>query len=568
MIVVRVRPDLSFEVVDREKAMVRLGAGGLDGRALTPEAMSAALQALSKFKRIAESHQVDEILAAATSATREARNGGEFLARLEHETGIRPRVISGVEEARLIHQAAVYGVDVGGGRAVVIDIGGGSVEITLGTATTLQLARSFKIGSIRLTERFVRSDPLTDRDERRIVKHVLGEIDRHCEQILASGFDRVIGTSGTILSIGAVAATAARGGPPSELRNLHVSAKQIRRVRKHVTELDLENRLAIPGLDPRRADLVVAGTVLLDTILRRLGAEELTLCDLALREGLVLDYVRRNRRQIAQIDSIPDVRRRSTLELAERCSYYADHSNQVVRLALALFDQTRAIHGLTDREREWLEYASLMHDIGGHISFSGHHKHSYYLIKNGDLRGFHPDEIEVMALVARYHRRGTPKRSHPQYAQLSATLRRTVRTLASILRVAESLDRSHAQPVSGLEVHDRGEDIVIQLHSGGDAELEVWATARHLEAFEQVVGKPVRLEIAHTDPAAVTRKRRNSHDNQSPVNPDLTVAKRLRNSRSIGLRSYEQDRDVLPRGGADRGNRRRVRRQQRAGYRK
>ena len=569
MIVVRVRPDLSFEVTDREKAMVRLGAGGLDGRALTPEAMNAALQALSKFKRIADSHQVDEIVAAATSATREARNGGEFLARLERDTGIRPRVISGAEEARLIHQAAVYGVDVGGGRAVVIDIGGGSVEITLGTATSLQLARSFKIGTIRLTERLVKGDPLSDRDERRIVKHVLGEIDRHCEQILAAGFDRVIGTSGTILSIGAVAATAARGAAPAELRNLHISAKQIRKVRKHVTELDLEQRLAIPGLDPRRADLVVAGSVLLDTILRRLGAEELTLCDLALREGLVLDYVRRNRRQIAQIDSIPDVRRRSTLELAERCSYYADHSNQVVRLALALFDQTRAIHGLTDREREWLEYASLMHDIGGHISFSGHHKHSYYLIKNGDLRGFHPDEIEVMALVARYHRRGTPKRSHPQYAQLPATLRRTVRTLASILRVAESLDRSHAQPVSGLEVHDRGEDVVIQLHSAGDAELEVWATARHLEPFEQVVGKPVRLEIAHAEPASVTRKRQRRDASQRPVNPDLTVAKRSRNSRSIGLRSYEQDRDALPRGRADRGSHRGVRRREhRAGYRK
>jgi len=569
MIVVRVRPDLSFEVTDREKAMVRLGAGGLDGRSLTPEAMNAALQALSKFKRIADSHQVDEIVAAATSATREARNGGEFLARLERDTGIRPRVISGAEEARLIHQAAVYGVDVGGGRAVVVDIGGGSVEITLGTATSLQLARSFKIGTIRLTERDVKSDPLSERDERRIVKHVLGEIDRHCEQILAAGFDRVIGTSGTILSIGAVAATAARGAAPAELRNLHISAKQIRKVRKHVTELDLEQRLAIPGLDPRRADLVVAGSVLLDTILRRLGAEELTLCDLALREGLVLDYVRRNRRQIAQIDSIPDVRRRSTLELAERCSYYADHSNQVVRLALALFDQTRAIHGLTDRERELLEYASLMHDIGGHISFSGHHKHSYYLIKNGDLRGFHPDEIEVMALVARYHRRGTPKRSHPQYAQLPATLRRTVRTLASILRVAESLDRSHAQPVSGLEVHDRGEDVVIQLHSAGDAELEVWATARHLEAFEQVVGKPVRLEIAHAEPAPVTRKRQRGYVSQHPVNPDLTVAKRPRNSRSIGLRSYEQDRDALPRGRAVRGSRRSVRRREhRAGYRK
>jgi exopolyphosphatase/guanosine-5'-triphosphate,3'-diphosphate pyrophosphatase len=242
----------------------------------------------------------------------------------------------------------------------------------------------------------------------------------------------------------------------------------------------------------------------------------------------------------------------------------------VVRLALALFDQTRAMHGLTDREREWLEYASLMHDIGGHISFSGHHKHSYYLIKNGDLRGFHPDEIEVMALVARYHRRGTPKRSHPQYAQLPATLRRTVRTLASILRVAESLDRSHAQPVSGLEVHDRGEDVVIQLHSGGDAELEVWATARHLEPFEQIVSKPVRLEIAQTEPVAVTRKRQRREESQSRrVNPDLTVSKRPRNSRSIGLRSYEQDGDALPRTRADRGSRRRVRRRQHgAGYRK
>ncbi|PYR69415.1 MAG: exopolyphosphatase [Acidobacteria bacterium] len=547
MIVVRVRTDLSFEVIDREKAMVRLGAGGLDGRALTAEAMTAALQALSKFKRIAESHRVDQILAAATSATREARNGGEFLARVERDTGIRPRVISGVEEARLIHQAAVYGVDVGGGRAVVIDIGGGSVEITLGTAAAVQLARSFKIGSIRLTEQWVRSDPLSERDERRVVKHVLGEIDRYCDQIVTAGFDRVIGTSGTILSIGAVAATPARGAPPSELRNLHVSAKQIRRLRKDVVDLDLEQRLAIPGLDPRRADLIVAGTIVLETILRRLGAEELTLCDLALREGLVLDYIRRNRRQIAQIDNIPDVRRRSTLELAERCTYYADHSNQVVRLSLALFDQTRGIHGLTDKEREWLEYAALLHDVGGHISYTGHHKHSYYLIKNGDLRGFHPDEIEAMALVARYHRRGTPKRSHDEYAQLPGPLRRTVKTLASILRVAESLDRSHAQPISGLEVHDRGDDFVISLHAAGDAELELWATARHLEPFEELVKKPVRLEMAEA------------------LNTDLTTRKRVRNSRP--LRS-SHDTDALHRTRARSSAADRMRRQHPARHRR
>jgi exopolyphosphatase/guanosine-5'-triphosphate,3'-diphosphate pyrophosphatase len=500
MIVVRVRPDLSFEVIDREKAMVRLGAGGLDGKELTTDAMGSALQALSKFKRLAESHTVDKILAAATSATREARNGGEFLARIEAETGIRPRVITGAEEARLIHLAAVYGVDVGSARAVVIDIGGGSTEITLGTGTSVQAAKSFKIGVIRLTERFVKSDPLSGRDEQKLTKHILSEIDRHCEQITSTGFDRVIGTSGTILSLGTVATAMSDGAIPSELRNLRVGAKQIRRLRKEVVGLSLAQRLTIPGLDPRRADLVVAGGVLLDTILRRLGAQDITLCDLALREGLVLDYIRRNSKHIAHVDSIPDVRRRSSLELAERCNYYAEHAQQVVRLALAIFDQTRTVHGLTDREREWLEFAALLHDIGSLISYERHHRHSYYLIRNGDLRGFDPDEIEVVALVARYHRRGTPKRSHEEYSRLPTPLRKTVRTLASILRVAESLDRSHTQTIAGLDLRDRGADALLQIRTTGDAELEVWATNRTLQPFESLLGKPVRLEAAAIPP--------------------------------------------------------------------
>ena len=495
MIVVQVRPDLSFDVIDQEKAMVRLGAGGLDGRLLTSEAMTAALQALSKFRRLAESHGVDEVLATATSAVREARNGGDFLGRIVRTTGINARVISGVEEARLIHLAAVYGVDVGGARAVVIDIGGGSVEITLGSAAAIQSSKSFKLGAIRLTERFVRSDPLSSRDEQKLVKHIRSEIDRHCALITNAGFDRVIGTSGTILSIGAVAATEARGAPPEEVRNLRVPAKQIRTVRKRMVGMALRERLGVPGLDPQRADLVVAGSVLLDTILTRLGADEITLCDLALREGIVLDYIRSNKGQIAQADQIPDIRRRSTLALAERCNYQAGHAEQVVRVALALFDQTRGVHGLTDRAREWLEYAALMHDIGMHISYPRHHRHSYYLIKNGDLRGFDPEEIEVVALITRYHRRGAPKKSHEEYARLSAPNRQAVRMLAAILRVAESLDRSHAQVISGIEVRDRGDDFLLLVHTSDDAELEAWATERHLKPFEQLLRRPVRLEV-------------------------------------------------------------------------
>ena len=496
MIVVQVRPDLSFEVIDREKEMVRLGAGGLDGRALTPEAMHAALQVLSKFRRLAESHKVDEVIAVATSATREAENGGEFLQTVTQLTGIRPKVISGTEEARLIHLAAVYGVSVPGDTAVVIDIGGGSVEVTRGAGAAIELGRSFKLGVIRLTERFVKTDPLEPRDERKLVRHIDGEIGKYLHQIARGGFDRVIGTSGTILSIGAVASAAEGVAPGASLRNRRVAAKQIRRVRKDLVALDLEKRLRVPGLEPRRADLAVAGAILVDEILKRLGATEITLCDLSLREGLVLDYIARHRKEIAQADRYPDVRRRSVFELAERCNYWPEHSQHVARLAIGLFDQTRAIHGLTDHEREWLEYAAILHDVGVHISYEGHHKHSYYLVTHGDLRGFEPDEIEAIALVARYHRQATPKRKHDGFRNLRRRTRRTVRTLAAILRLAESLDRSHAQTISGFELHDRGDDDLLQLRTTGDAELELWSASRHAAPFERLTGKPLRIEVS------------------------------------------------------------------------
>jgi exopolyphosphatase/guanosine-5'-triphosphate,3'-diphosphate pyrophosphatase len=389
----------------------------------------------------------------------------------------------------------VYGVDVKRGRAVVIDIGGGSVEITCGGEKP-QLARSFKVGVIRLTERFVTTDPLSERDERRLVKHIQGEIGAHAKAIAQLGYDRVIGTSGTILSLGTMAAHEMLGEAPDEIRNLRVPAKQIRKLRERAVKLPLAQRLRMPGLEPRRADLVVAGSVLLDTILRQLGAKDITLCDLALREGVILDYIHRNRGEIARADRYPDVRMRSVVELAERCHYWPEHASQVARLALSLFDQTRGVHGLGDRERQWLEFGALLHDIGVHISYEKHHRHSYYLIKHGDLRGFDPQEIEVMALIARYHRRATPKKGHPGYTDLPSSYRKAVKVNAACVRLAEGLDRSHAQVLASVRLHDRGRDAVLQLNTTGDAELELWAAGRHVDAFEELIGKPVRFEVA------------------------------------------------------------------------
>jgi exopolyphosphatase/guanosine-5'-triphosphate,3'-diphosphate pyrophosphatase len=493
MIVVRVRPDFSFEIIDREKEMVRLGAGGLDGRALTEGAVHAALQALTKFKRLADSYGVDEIVAAATSATREAENGGDFLDAIARQTGIRARVITGPEEARLIHLAAAYGIDLGNGAGIAIDIGGGSTEITYGPATGPRLARSFKLGAIRLTERFVKSDPLSDRDERRLVRHITRELRSYLGQLSGRRTARVIGTSGTILSLGALALAESGRPLPPDLRNVRVPARAIHRLRKRLLGLSQAQRLEIPGLDPRRADLSVAGVVLIDTILDMLGAEDLTLCDLALREGLVIDYIQRNKTQIVHTDVYPDIRRRSVVELAERCNYLPEHASQIGRLALAVFDQTRRVHGLGAKEREWLDFAAILHDIGLLISYEGHHKHSQYLIRHGDLRGFSPDEIEVIGLVARYHRRGTPRKSDEDYAALPRERRDAVRALAACLSLAEGLDRSHAQLVKALRVQHRPAEVLVHVKAAGDAELELWAANRHTGPLARLLGKPVRL---------------------------------------------------------------------------
>ena len=512
IIVCRIRPDLSFEVIDRERDMIRLGAGSLTRHALAPDTIALAMQTLMKFKRLAESHGVDEIVTAATSAVREADNGGDFITAARRDVGLHVRVISGTEEARLIHLAAAYAIGTGQRRAVVLDIGGGSLEVTLGTSARMEAGRSFKLGGLRLTERFARHDPMTGTDERRLERHIRRETRGYLNAIRKRGFERVIGTSGTIQALGALAVGAK--GNAGELRRLTVRTAAIARVRKRLTGMSVKERLGVAGLDPRRADLAGVGAVLLDTLLGDLGADEITLSDYALREGLVLDYIARNGAHIRSAERYPDVRRRSVMELAERCGYRAAHAQQVARLALTLFDATRKRHELGRREREWLEYAALLHDIGIHISYEGHHKHSYYLIKHGDLRGFDPDEVEVMALVARYHRQGTPKKSHAGYGDLPRDRRRAVKILGALVRLAEGLERSHSQVIASIGAGESAEGLRLRLETRGDAELEIWAARRHAAPLAALFGTEIHFEAtpaAAPASAAATRKDTRTH---------------------------------------------------------
>jgi len=505
MVVVEVSASGGFEVVDREKEMVRLGSGTLTRGQLPAISMRGGLELLARYRRIAENHGVDKILAVATSAVREASNGEDFLERVGRQIGVWPKAISGEEEARLIYLAALHSIHLEGRRALVIDIGGGSVELALGVGATLEHTVSEKLGVLRMSERFAKSDPLSPRDEQSLVEQIERSLRLHAPRIRESGFETAVGTSGTILALAALAREMEPGAPLPSLHHVTVGAEAIHALRKRLVGTDLRTRLKLPRLDESRADIIVTGAVILDTLLDRLGVRELVLCEWALREGILLDYIHDHPRSLARAEAYPDVRRRSVVSLAERCQSDEPHARHVAGLALALLDATRRRHGLGDAERALLEHAALLHDIGHHISYPGHHKHSYYLIKNGELRGFSPVEIEILANVARYHRRGLPRKRHAAFAALPREARRVVRVLAGCLRLADALDRSHRQVVRSLSVSDRGTALRVRCEVEGDCELELWGAGRRTDLLQRELGVPVKVEAQPALPAASAR---------------------------------------------------------------
>jgi exopolyphosphatase/guanosine-5'-triphosphate,3'-diphosphate pyrophosphatase len=485
-----------FQVIDREAEMVRLGSGSLSTGLLTKDGMSRTVSILRAYRRLAQIHKVEETVAFATSAIREARNGEDFLERLGRETGIWARAIPGEEEARLIHIAALHSIHTQGRRTLVVDVGGGSVEIVLGRRTGIDLAVSLKLGALRMTEQILGRDAM---DERKLASAVRRALKPHAARIVRLGFDRAVGTSGTTLALGRLVLAARGGARPESTHHVVVSAKELRAVRERLTSLDLRRRLKMPGIDRRRADVLPAGAIVLDTILSRLGVEELTLCEWALREGILLDFASRRRSVLARADANPDVRRRSVFDLLERLACDGPHARHVARLALDLFNATRSVHRLSDSDRALLEYASLLHDVGQHISRNQHHKHSYYLIQHADLHGFDPREIEIMANVARYHRGGTPSKRHAGFAALGRDDRGRVVILSGLLRLAEALDRTHRQRVRSVSRSRAPRALKLVCRTSGDVELEKWGAPRHLEFLQDALGARLTLSFSASE---------------------------------------------------------------------
>jgi len=506
LVVVEANARGTFRLLDREKEMVRLGAETLSEGRLSRRAMERGLETLRRYRQIADSRGVEKVIAVATSAVREAQNADEYLARIGRELRLWPRLISGEQEARLIYRAVAHSVHLADTPSLVVDVGGGSVELVAGHGAEVEWVASEKSGVLRLTERFAHSDPLSSSDETRLLRSIRESLGPHLERARNGPSARVVGTSGTILALGALAHEIETGRLPEALHHVSVKADSFRALRRRLVAMTLAQRLKLPGLDAARADIIVAGAVLVDEILAAVGAREVTLCEWALREGVLLDYIQSHRRSLARAARCPDPRRRSVMQLADRSAHDERHARHTTGLALALFDATRDRHRLDDAERELLEYAALLHDVGHHISYPAHHKHTYYLIKNGDLHGFDPVALEVLACTARYHRRGRPRRTHAGYGSLPRRARRVVRTLAGLLRVADALDRSHRQVVETVSVSEARGTLRIRGEARADCELEMWGAARRVGLLARVLRTPIKIEPVAAARARLSRR--------------------------------------------------------------
>ena len=482
----------TFEVIDREKEMVKLGAGLFRTRRLSDRAYEEGLDALRRYCKLAEARDVDEVLAVATSACREARNGEQFLDDVLAQTGVRPRVISGLEEARLIHRAVRHALDLRGQRVLVLDIGGGSVEAIVGDEERALARDSMRLGVQRLRDR-LGGEPISTKRLHELRGYVRGVAQDFFETAREHAFTRVVGTSGTIKTLGEAAHLLAGGAPFRTVNAQRVRLKDLTELSKRLVALPEKDRAAVPGLGAARSDAIHLGSVLLVELLELARATEITLCDASLREGVILDYL--DRHGTAAFEPAPplDVRRRSVVELARKYDRDDARERHIAAIALQLFDQTRSLHGLSDEHRSLLEYAALLHGVGEQIGFKGRHKHSRYIIRHSQLRGFNDEETELLASIVRYHRRKPPDARDKDFRRLFKPQRRLVEVLSALLRLAVALDRGRSQVVKRVACRVVGDVLEVTAYGTSDLDLEIWAADERKRPLGVALGRRVRI---------------------------------------------------------------------------
>ena len=491
MVVVKVTTRYSFDVIKQEKEMVKLGAGVFATNHLSDRAYRDGLETIRRYVSLADQLGVDEIITAATSAIREARNGGEFLDEVVAKTGLAPQVISGKEEARLIFLAVRNAIALQNENALVIDIGGGSTEAVVGNTTEVLFRSSMKLGVRRLLDMFENEGPIGREAQGVLESHIKYLARDVMEEAKACGFSQVIGTSGTIRTLGEAAHLQTGGNDLRTVNAEIVSLEDIEQLTTRLLEMPLKKRAEVEAINKRRADAIHLGGVLLVQLLRLADAKQITLCDASLREGLIIDYIQRYSQKELSFPLHEDLRHRSAAQLARKYNSDLEQKAHVAHLAVQLFDQLQKVHDLDDAERNLVEHAAMLYGIGQYIGFGRYHKNSRYIIKHSGLRGFTNEEVLLIGHIVRYHRKAKPKKKHKKFSRLTKEQQQTVRILAGILRIAIGLDNTKNQLVEAVTCQLSKNKISIHPVSNDRIELELWEARRNRELLQEVLGREI-----------------------------------------------------------------------------
>ncbi|MCY7377333.1 MAG: Ppx/GppA family phosphatase [Pyrinomonadaceae bacterium] len=482
LVIVEAAASDSFTVILQERERVRLGHDTLKTHLLSAEAINLSAATIAKFRSIAESRSVDSIIAVATASVREADNSAEFVREIEERTGVRVEVLSSVEEARLIGIAAAQFFDAKNETLLNIDIGGGSTELSLMKNGEPYKLFSMKLGAVGLTERFIFSNPPRTKELENLQAEITFALERPLRKMKNQTWQISTGTSGTIMNL-----TTLLNFQTAETANAQpeIQFKKLVALNKMLARIPLEERAKLPSISLSRAEVIVAGGQILEGVMRAFKIEKLQPCGYALREGVIIDYLREiESESLPPVPDVEDKKLRDVFAVGRRFGYEESHALQVADLAEKMFDALEPIYKIGRPNRTLLAAAALLHDVGYHISHESHHKHSFYLIKNSEMTGFSEPEKTIIALVARYHRGSLPKEKHAEFMQLNERDRQTVARLGAILRLAEALDRGHENHIQNVKFKREKNVLSLKLVSDKDCQIERQAIEQKKDLFE------------------------------------------------------------------------------------
>jgi exopolyphosphatase/guanosine-5'-triphosphate,3'-diphosphate pyrophosphatase len=503
LIVVEMDPRFgTSRTILKAREMVRLGGGAALSRGhLSKKALQRGVAAIAKFAEAARAAGAVDVRAVATSAVREATNRDEFLAAVRATSGLAIDVLSAEEEARLIHLGVSRGYPIGDRIACIFDIGGGSTEFIVGDGHRPYYLRSVKLGSLRLFDEFLAADPNDQLGYRALERHVRETLQSTAAQLRDYRFGPLLGTSGTVMGLAALDA-AKTGASDQRAHGYVLKLPRLKALQREMRALSPAERRRMPGMNPRRSDIIVAGNAIVMGVLEVLERDELIVCERALREGVVVDYLERN---LAVARKLGDERTRRfdvVHALAERFGADDVHGSQVGALALELFDTLSDLHGFEPAERDVLFAAALLHDVGRSIAASAHHKHSAYIVRNAGLAGWRPEEVAALAALVRYHRKSLPKAAHEEWAAATPEERRKILGLGGLLRIADGLDLRRLGLVASVEARAGAEGVAITVRAQQDVTPEIQAAEFKADMFERAFGRRPQFVVEPAGPYA------------------------------------------------------------------